>query len=820
MFRKPKAKGAIRQRKTDTWDEENEEKPNERSIEIKPTPPRATISFDADEGADSAFKLKKDKKKVEELKKQQKLEEEAEKFRLEEKERKLALEKVIKKEKESKEEKRSAVEKKKYLDKYRDKSAKHITNSEHFEYEEHLDIDSEAVTSSRSKFSSIFEGIPDSRAVFEAKKRRERARTQGDGYVPIPLDDTQKYKKSSKSERNRLIREDENDDSDEECPNNFYSARELLKSEEERKREEQEDFLERENGEIEETQRRRDEGESEEDEWEKQQIQKAVSGRKIGQLRTEKRNTAKLFGHAVPVEDDTEMDMDIDMDVDMEFQGKPSYSGPTNTGGEIKLEDILAKLKFRIEARDEALNFRKEEKRKLEQNLEENRQMIGKIEMELPSQSTKYTMYQELRVYSRCLLECLNEKVAEINQIIDKKRNCGKSRTNRLVLRRRQDMRDQHVECAQGKRNGEAVQRAAEREARRGRRRRERESTLAGISHEEGLSTDDEEPTHQTMIDQKTCDEVEAVASILFADALDEYSDLGKVLGRIIDWLAVDSKSFQDAYVYMCIPKLCSPYVRLEMLRADVLKNETSVSSMQWFRTVILAGSENSEIDQNHEILIELAPAIVEKVVIPFLIDTVKEEWDPLSLRQTKNLANFCSIFEKLPNLNEKSKQFNAFLNTIRTRICECISDDLFIPIFTPSALDTPNCRQFHDRQFWICIKLIKCINALSPLISSAARFELVFDKIVNTHCIISLRSGAKNDVAAERKTRGLIQQLDDSLLMMGGITSYRQLSSSFELIADAQKEAGRYCFKGNLYGKKKFFIEWNNYCVFNRLAI
>lgn len=74
------------------------------------------------------------------------------------------------------------------------------------------------------------------------------------------------------------------------------------------------------------------------------------------------------------------------------------------------------------------------------------------------------------------------------------------------------------------------------------------------------------------MNDQKICDEVEAVASVLFADALDEYSDLRKVFGRMTDWLAVDPKSFQDAYVYLCIPKLSSPYVRLQILRADFLR--------------------------------------------------------------------------------------------------------------------------------------------------------------------------------------------------------------------------------------------------------
>ncbi|KAF1770798.1 hypothetical protein GCK72_002621 [Caenorhabditis remanei] len=793
MFRKPKAKGTLRVRKIEAWDEPDGENQDDCAvIETKPVAaPRAAISFDVDEGADSAFKVKKDKKKVEELKRQHKLEEEAEQIYKQEKERKEALEKIVKKEKQSKEDKKTKNEKQKYLDKYRDKSAKHISNSESFDYDEHLDIDSDAVGSVSSKFASVFEGIPDSRAVFEAKKRRERARREGaqDGY--IPLDDTQKIK--SKNERNRLIREDENDDSDEECTNKFYSARELLRSEEDRRREEQEGFLEREHGDDDEGDRRKDE-DSENEEWERQQIRKGVSRREIGQLRTEKRNTSKLFGHVAPVEDDTAMDMDIDMDMDLQVVGKPEFRGPRNTGGVVKIEDILAKLKLRIQERDEALNFRKEEKRKIEQTIEENKSLIAKLEMGLPDQSTKYTMYQELRVYSRSLLECLNEKVAEINSIVDKKRDCGRARRVRLSARRRQDMMDQHAECMQGKsaKMGDAATRAAEREGRRGRRRRERETTLTGISHEEGLSTDDEEPTQQSMADQKTCDEVEAVASVLFADALDEYSDLRKVLGRMTDWLAVDSKSFQDAYVYLCLPKLCSPYVRLEMLQADVLKNETVLTSMQWFKIAMLAGSENAEIDQDHDILVELAPAIIEKVVIPFLIDTIKEEWDPMSLRQTRNLATFCSIFEKLPNLTEKSKQFNAFLSAIREKICECISDDLFMPIFSPNVIEQPACRQFHDRQYWTCIKLIKSINALSSLISVAARFELVVEKCVNSQCVMAFRTGTKNDVSVERKIRGLIAELDDPLLMMGGRTSFRQLISTLEMVAEAQNQAGR----------------------------
>ncbi|CAI5438314.1 unnamed protein product [Caenorhabditis angaria] len=735
MFRKPKSKAAIRQRTEINWEEgKDDEQKEEAPIIVKRSEPQSKFSFDQDEGADSSFEVKKNVKQVEDLKRMRRLEEEAEKTKIErqkeEQIRKEKLEKIVKKEKEKKHEKSS--DRKKYLEKYRDVSAKHVGSG----FDEDLDIDEELISErdTRNKFSStLSSSIPDSRAVYEAKKRRERARREG----YLPLDDDQKIRSSGP--RDRLVREDENDDSDEEYEQSkFYSARELLKSEEDRRREEQNEFLNQEHGDGD-IDNWKNEEDHEMEEWEKQQIQKAVSGRAIGQLRNERNNTAKMLGLRIPDDITDEVDMDMDMDIEIDAPKTNFNNGPTNTGGVVKLEDILSKLKLRMSEREEALNFRREELRKIEQHLEENIQMSNSIEMELPEMSTKFQMYQELRIYSRSLLECLNEKVEEINEICDKKRQCSKMKLNRLVKRRRQDVRDQYSECstsAAGKslnsiKQGDAAIRSAEREARRGRRRRNRESTLAGISHEDGLSSDDEEMTTQIMADKRIYEEVEAQSSVVFADALEEFSDLRKVLGRMMDWLAVDTKSFQDAYVYLCLPKLCSPYVRLQLITSDLLNTDCLIDSMQWFKDVIIAGSENIDIDQEHEILVNLAPAIIEKVVLPFLIDTIRDEWDPMSLKQTSKLAEFCSIFGKLPNLTEKSKIFNEFLETIRDKILNSIEEDLFIPMFSSIALENSStgCKAFHDRQYWTSIKISENVSEILTILTEENKTWFYFKK-------------------------------------------------------------------------------------------
>ena len=175
-------------------------------------------------------------------------------------------------------------------------------------------------------------------------------------------------------------------------------------------------------------------------------------------------------------------------------------------------------------------------------------------------------MFKRKGILHYCLVWLLFQ-VAEIDIMGDQRRIMAKSRTERLLRRRRRDIQDQYAECstaASGKsansaRVGEAATRAAEREARRficsqccfnniylrARRRRIRESSLTGISHEEGLSSDDEEPPSQRIIDDETIsketifmlditflEESNIALDNIFIDAQDDYGSLRKVLER------------------------------------------------------------------------------------------------------------------------------------------------------------------------------------------------------------------------------------------------------------------------------------------------
>ena len=60
----------------------------------------------------------------------------------------------------------------------------------------------------------------------------------------------------------------------------------------------------------------------------------------------------------------------------------------------MQTEDIMAKLKLRIEAREEALNKRRYDVEQMKKHIEENKETMDKFRMEVPDLEQRYRMYQ------------------------------------------------------------------------------------------------------------------------------------------------------------------------------------------------------------------------------------------------------------------------------------------------------------------------------------------------------------------------------------------------------------------------------------------
>ncbi|KHN84480.1 PAX3- and PAX7-binding protein 1 [Toxocara canis] len=463
--------------------------------------------------------------------------------------------------------------------------------------------------------------------------------------------------------------------------------------------------------------------------WESEQIKKGVSSYKVELLERERKRMTEMMramvagqGYGMGEENNEPQPMDVEMDIDVSIQepevihdsGQRSVRKTSN----VTLDGILSKLRLRIKDRDEVLNAREAELERVEKNIIENKDTMTKLRVEEPRLQELFTMYQEIRAYSRDLLECLSEKVDEIKNLECRVFSVLNVRAQRIRKRRRQDVHDVYDECsaaAAGKnintmRAPNVTQRAAEREARRARRRRNRENTLEGVSHEDGLSSDDEETNSEMAATQLAIKEVTEAAQVVFVDVLEDFCRIDKILSRFIDWLALDETSFTDAYIQLCIPKLLSPFIRLELITWNPLEgDDRPLHVMHWYEDLLACGSSNADLSGEHEIIVSLIPLCIERTIIPRIADIVQEQWDPLSQKQCSRLGFLLdSLVDECPNLVPSSRSVKRLLETIRHRVQEAIDEDLFVPIYSKQAVENAStgCKVFLDRQFWTAVKM------------------------------------------------------------------------------------------------------------------
>lgn len=161
-----------------------------------------------------------------------------------------------------------------------------------------------------------------------------------------------------------------------------------------------------------------------------------------------------------------------------------------------------------------------------------------------------------------------------------------KSRSDKFILRRQQDVRDQNEECcylAKKVQSGSVVignafnqydfggdnwkrQRTTEREGRRLRRRMARQNVISTLKHRDGMSSDDEEAESETITYYEERDKIEEESKQLFADVLEDYSSLKFVAKRFEEWFEKSCSSYKEAYVSHCLPRLLGPFVVFELI--------------------------------------------------------------------------------------------------------------------------------------------------------------------------------------------------------------------------------------------------------------
>ena len=159
--------------------------------------------------------------------------------------------------------------------------------------------------------------------------------------------------------------------------------------------------------------------------------------------------------------------------------------------------------------------------------------------------------------------------------------------------------------------------RVAEREGRQ-RRRRKARITNNIQRHNEGLSSDDEMPGQDLAALATVKKDVENQARICMEDVIEDFADLSVVQDKMVGWREDDVESYKSAYVSLCLPKVFSPLIRMQMLFWNPFTSTSEIQEMDWYATLSLyalyaeedIGSLVTDLDRN------LISSCVEKVGI------------------------------------------------------------------------------------------------------------------------------------------------------------------------------------------------------------
>ncbi|XP_060518822.1 PAX3- and PAX7-binding protein 1 isoform X2 [Cylas formicarius] len=589
-------------------------------------------------------------------------------------------------------------------------------------------------------FKKVLESgaIPDAAMIHAARKRRQRARELGD-FVPVEEEEPE--------DTGRLIRDDDNEESEEERIDMDVN---MAKRDQDRRREQ---FLSAQGS------------DHELDEWEDQQIRKGVTGAAMSAAQD-----VMVEGHQTELVPVSQPQLSA---IDPGIPRTPEMIAQ-------KLRDHYKEI---CSSRDENLTKLKNIQQEIQQAGEE----LEDLQLKAPEAAERFRFYQELRGYITDLVECFDEKVGVISILEQRALDLMANKSAWLTERRRQDVRDQAEEATnkammrKGPDDEEKVRRAAEREGRRTRRRRAREIPNQNMpKHVEGMSSDDEISQQNILTFDKEKEQIVQELQEIFEDVMDDYSSAANILIRFEQWRSKDIMAYNEAYATLCLPKVVSPLVRLNLIFWDPLNGTIELEKLDWYRTLALYGLHDGESEHSlsKDPDINLLPTIIEKVLVPKLTQLVDRCWDPLSSSQTLRLVGVVGRFiRKYPSLGPASKSLTNLFGAISHKMQIALEHDVFIPV-TPKLADSKN--PFFQRQFASGLKLLKNITSWQGILNDNKLKELALTSLLNRYLLSALKFCALTDAVQKIK---LISQILPRVWLQESMPEFKLFSSSINTL-------------------------------------
>uniref|UniRef100_U3JG00 GC-rich sequence DNA-binding factor 2 n=1 Tax=Ficedula albicollis TaxID=59894 RepID=U3JG00_FICAL len=420
----------------------------------------------------------------------------------------------------------------------------------------------------------------------------------------------------------------------------------------------------------------------------------------------------------------------------------------------VNLEIVKKRLTERITSLQDVHCAHQREYEKYMENIESSKMSVQELEKSSDA-ALNYKFYRAMKTYAENLINCLNEKLKDINELEWAVHALLQQRAVRVSKRRQEELKNesayiQHLTSGndkptKGGMEGDEKPQVLEMcEHRRTCRRQAREQSGEG-DHHEGLSSDEELTPTEVGEFQKSKDNVLEDSRKIFEDVHADFCDIRKILLKFQEWKKKFPDSYCDAYISFCLPKLLNPLIRVQLISWNPLENFTELEEMPWFRAIEeFSDAENvseSKRDDDHDK--EVLPRVIEKTILPKITAFVKSVWDPLSTSQTKNLVQLCNnIFGKqILSKNESSRAREDLMNTLVLRMKKSVEEDVFIPLYPKSTVEDKSSlrSKFQERRFWSAVKLLSNVVLWDGIVQEDKLRDLGLSKLLNRYLLLNI---------------------------------------------------------------------------------
>uniref|UniRef100_A0A3Q2PW63 GC-rich sequence DNA-binding factor 2 n=1 Tax=Fundulus heteroclitus TaxID=8078 RepID=A0A3Q2PW63_FUNHE len=419
----------------------------------------------------------------------------------------------------------------------------------------------------------------------------------------------------------------------------------------------------------------------------------------------------------------------------------------------VSVSMVKKRITGKLESLKEVYRARQAELRRMAGDAENAKSSLELLEES--SSEGQLSFYRTMIFYVHNLVDCLQEKVVEINALELEMHTLLSDQTEALLAQRRSGIKEeadrlQQLSYNAGEQTGSPPQGTDV----------QCEGDSAVNPEKDCDLPEDAEEDEQL---QKRTGDIQSRSQAVFADVQDDFFDVRKILSRFEEWRRSYPESYHNAYISLCLPKLLNPIIRHQLLTWSPLKDAAGeFENLPWFTAVetFCHGHGHEELEHTDR---QTLSNVIEKTLLPKMTSYVELVWDPLSQQQSACLSAVChrlkedyAIFD-----GEQSKPVKGFIDAVVHRLRSYVDEDVFIPLYPKKLLEVRSSpqRRFRDKQFWAAVKLLGNMGKWDLLLPDSILKELMLDKLLNRYLMISLCSQtlSSSEVSAHRKIAGCL---------------------------------------------------------------